>query len=105
MKIDIETKRLKAIRLKPVLFPKKCSCCGNYFQFEKMFHVQRSGINRTIHDWFYCKNCTPTAKDVLHQIDTDSCYFGIAFVDDGRDFKKVKPTPPNTGSSVIKKAR
>ena len=30
----------------------------------------------------------PTAKDVLHEIDTDGIPFGIAFIDDDNNFKK-----------------
>ena len=109
METTIETKRLNAIRLKFVLFEKKCSCCGNFFRREKVWHVLRSGVNRTIHDWYYCQNCMSTQKDVLHEIDTDECPFGIAFIDDNRKFKtdttRMKNNSPFPPPPSIKKAK
>ena len=87
MDTKLETKRLKAIRLKSIIFSTQCGCCKKHFHLTKMWHVKRSGINHTVHDWYYCKNCMPTAKDVLNEIDTDGIPFGIAYLDDGRHFK------------------
>lgn len=90
METKLETKRLEAIRLKFVIFSKQCSCCDNHFHFKKMWHVKRSGLKHTVHSWYYCQKCMPTAQDVLNEIDTDGIPFGIAGIDDNRDFKKDK---------------
>ena len=103
METKLETKRLNAIRLKFVRFEKKCACCGNFFRFEKMWHVRRSGVNRTIHDWYYCQNCMRTPKDVLHAIDTDSYPFGIANIDNDRNFSKTKTKPAYTPPATKRK--
>ena len=82
MMISKEQKRLKAIKeIRPLVFPVTCSCCNNDFVREKVFKVARWGVNKMVHDWYYCKHCMPTKEDVIHEIDTDKCIFGIAFVD------------------------
>ena len=90
MKTDLETRRLQHVKEKFVIFERKCACCGKFFRFEKMWCVLRGGINHTANEWCYCKECMPTAKDVLHEIDTDGCAFGIAGIDEGTEFKKDK---------------
>lgn len=88
MKVDIEKKRLNAIRPKFILFEKKCDACGNFFKKEKMWVVDRLGVNNTCNTWHYCMRCMPTAEAVLHEIDTDDCFFGIYGIDENRNFKK-----------------
>ena len=89
MKVDIEKKRLSAIRSRFVFFEKKCESCGNRFKKEKMWLVNRWGVNNTCHTWCYCTHCMPTAEAVLHEIDTDDCFFGIYGVDENNSaFKK-----------------
>ena len=90
MKTNRKTARLQAIKEKFVFFKRKCVCCEKISSFEKMWCVMRSGINHTTHEWCYCKECMPTAEDVLHEIDTDGCAFGIAGIDEGEEFKKDK---------------
>lgn len=92
MKVDKEQKRLKAIKLKYVFFPKQCDHCGEVFKKEKMWKVNRYGINDSIHKYFYCQNCMHSAKDVLNEIRTDESIFGIVGVDnvlaDKKDFSR-----------------
>ncbi len=89
MKRSPENKRLSAIKeKKPIFHWKKCECCGYEFKREQMFVVYRWGFNRTIREWWYCKNCTPTKEDVLNRIDNDSCMYGIANVDSYFFFNK-----------------
>ena len=88
MRIDIEQKRLNAIKEKLMFVETECKCCGNFFRFEKMWYVWRDGVNHRANLWCYCKNCMPTAEAVLHEIDTDACFFGIAGIDEHRNFKK-----------------
>lgn len=82
MKVDNEKKRLKAIQLKYVFFPTKCDCCGEEYKREKMWQFYRYGANKTYHKHYYCQHCMHSAKEVLHEIDTDESPFGIAGVDD-----------------------
>ena len=88
MMIDKEQKRLKAIKLKYVLFPTKCDCCGEEYKREKMWQLYRYGINKTWHKRHYCQNCMRSAKEVLHEIDTDESIFGLAGIDDFDTYKK-----------------
>lgn len=81
MKVDKEHKRLKAIKLKYVLFPTKCSCCGKVYFGDKMWNLYRYGIKKTWHKWHYCQMCMHSAEEVLNEVDTDECIFGIAGVD------------------------
>lgn len=83
MKINRHEKRLKAIKTTyPLFLPKKCICCKNEYVREKMWKVFRWGVNKTAHEYDYCKNCMPDKESVLNRIDTDVCLFGIAGVDD-----------------------
>lgn len=101
MKVDLKKKRLRAVKSRFVFFPKKCSCCNEEFYFEKMWKVKRWTLNERTHDWFYCKKCIPTAEAVLHEVDTDASWYGIAFVDSYRKDRKIlRPTPPSCGSKV-----
>ncbi len=81
MKVDKEKKRLKAIKLKYVLCATRCACCGEEFKFERMWHVYRYDSTLNCDEYYYCRRCTPSAKDVLKEIDTDECIFGIVGVD------------------------
>jgi hypothetical protein len=82
-------RRLKGIKVKyPYFFARQCECCGNFFVKENIFMVQRWGVNKTIHNWYYCRNCMQTKEDVLHEIDVDECNFGIAFIDDFYNWSK-----------------
>lgn len=88
MKISKEQKRLKAIKLKYVLFPTKCESCGEYYKREKMWQFYRYDVNQTWNKWNYCRNCMPSAEAVLHEIDTDEIIFGLAGIDDFNSFRK-----------------
>ncbi len=70
-------KRLKRIKKRLAIFPTKCECCGDMISKEKMWKVDRWGVNKTIHTWHYCQECMPTAEDVLKEVDTDECPFEI----------------------------
>ena len=95
MKVRKEEKRLKAIKLKFVLFPTKCACCGEEHKREKMWQLYRYGINATFHKWHYCQKCMHSAEDVLHEVDTDEFNFGIVGVDDFKTFSKKDYTRMN----------
>lgn len=73
--------RLKAVKKQYVIFPKQCRCCGDMISKEKMWKVNRWGVNKTVHTWYYCQKCMPTPEDVLNEVYTDDCHFGIAYVD------------------------
>lgn len=92
MKISKEQKRLKAIKLKYVIFPTKCECCGEDYKREKMWQFWRYGVNQTWNKWHYCRNCMPSAEAVLHEIDTDEIVFGLAGIDDFNSFCKKEHT-------------
>lgn len=101
MKVNKENKRIKAVKSRFVFFPHECCHCRDEFYFEKMWKVTRWTINDRTHDWFYCRKCMPTAESVLHEVDTDSSWYGIAFVDPHRISKtKIKPHPPRCESMV-----
>ncbi len=51
-----------------------------------MWMVNRYGVNKTWNLWCYCTNCIHSAEEVLHEIDTDECSFGIAGIDDFLNF-------------------
>ena len=87
MKVDKEQKRLKAIKLKYVLFPTKCNCCGEIYKREKMWQVYRYAMSG-MYKWHYCQNCMHSAEEVLYEIDTDAVPWGISGVDDRFHFKK-----------------
>ena len=80
MKIDRKQKRLNAIKLKYVIFPTECRICREEYVKEKMYSVNRWGINRTVSTWHYCQNCMHSKEEVLHSIDTDK-NFGIVSTD------------------------
>ena len=88
MKLDKEQKRLKAIKLKYVLFPTKCACCGKEYKREKMWQVYRYDMLGLDYKWHYCQNCMHSAEEVLYEIDTDEAPWGIANVDPPLGFKK-----------------
>lgn len=82
MQVDMEQVRLRKIKTIKVYFGRtKCEKCGNQFVHEKMWRVPRWGTNKWRYDWYYCKHCLPTKKDVLNEVDTDKCPFGIYDVD------------------------
>lgn len=88
MKVDKKQKRLKAIKLRYALFSTKCECSGEEYKHEKMWKVNRWGINNSIRTWHFCQNCMHSAEEVLNEIDTDASIFGIAFVDSINFIKK-----------------
>lgn len=88
MKVDKEQKRLKAIKLKYVLFPTKCDCCGEEYKLEKMWQFDRWGINKSVRRWHFCQNCMHSAEEVLNEIDTDEYPFGLADIDNCIIFHK-----------------
>lgn len=88
MKVDKKQKRLKAIKLKYVLFPTKCRCCGEEYKREKMWQFYRYGVNNMRFEWHYCQNCMHSAEDVLNEIDTDESPYGLAGVDNYTIVKK-----------------
>lgn len=81
MKVDKEKKRLKAIKLKYVLFSTKCMHCGEEYKREKMWRVFLYGPYDAWYKHHYCQKCMHSAKDVLTEIDTKPVGFGIAGVD------------------------
>lgn len=104
MAINNDSSRLDAIKLKYSFFAVKCERCGEEFKRIKMWQFKRYGINKTIHKHFYCQNCMHSAKDVLHEIDTDESPFGIAFVDSfvitKKDFTRIYRARDNYGKSA-----
>ena len=88
MEYPIDGLREKQIRPIFAFRKRKCSSCNSIFGLEKMWVVNRLGVNDTCNPWYYCTHCMPTAKAVLHEIDTDECFFGIYPIDRDRDFKK-----------------
>lgn len=87
--------RLKAVHKHYVYSPRRCECCGDMISKEKMWKVNRWGVNGRIHAWYYCQKCMPTAEDVLNEVDTDSCNFGIAGVDSFWRYRKKDYTKMN----------
>ena len=76
MKVDKEQKRLKAIKLKYVLFPTKCDCCGEEVKKDFVkFHINwnmtdaRSGKSNEnpvdTHSLEYCVKCFDTLLEQL----------------------------------------
>ena len=106
MEIDKNKKRLRAIKDKFILFDTECSCCNRIFKFEKMWSVDRWGVNKKIFTWNYCHYCMDTKEDVLNEIDTDSCIFGIAWVDEHtitkKDNTKLKESLEEAKNSLIR---
>jgi hypothetical protein len=89
MKTGKDARRIKAIRCRWVFLEKKCAVCGNFFKREHMWLVDRWGVNNSRNTWYYCTSCLPTPRAVLHEIDTDDCYFGIYGIDENNtNFKK-----------------
>lgn len=88
MEIDKNQKRLNAIKLKYVIFPTKCNCCGKEYVREKMWRVFRWGENMTSVKWNYCQRCMHSAEEVLNEIDTDEGLWEISHVDDFTTCKK-----------------
>lgn len=88
MKVDKEQKRLNAIKLKYVLFPTECACCGNEYKREKMWQVNRYSSLQQSYKLHYCQNCMHSAEKVLYEVDTDEAPGGIVGVDDRDHFKK-----------------
>lgn len=95
MKTTFEERRLNAIKLRFFFAPVECACCRSEVKLENVWTVWRYGLNKTKHRWYYCRNCMPTAEAVLNEIDTDEIQFGIADVDDYRNFKKKDDTRMN----------
>lgn len=95
MKVDKEQKRLKAIKLKYVLFPTKCDYCEEKYKREKMWQLYRYGANKRWHEWHYCQRCMHSAEEVLNEVDTDESPFGIAGIDDFNTFSKKDLTRMN----------
>jgi len=89
--------------MKYVLFPTKCSCCGEEYKREKMWHLYRYGVNETWYKWYYCHNCMHSAEDVLNEVDTDESIFGIAEIYDFYTFSKKDYTRMNL--AIKRKAR
>ena len=71
MKITYEERRLKAVKEKYFFFAKVCTCCKSEIRKEKMWTVKvkiREGNQYYAGNIYFCKECTPTAKDVLEKI-------------------------------------
>jgi hypothetical protein len=100
-----EVNRINAIKIKKPFFWTECSICGKEYRHESMFKVQRWGVNQTVHDWWYCNHCMSSKEDVLNEVDSDECYFGIAYVDSFIGFnKKNKDRINKTRDEFIKLA-
>lgn len=80
MKRTLEERRLKAIKLRRVLFSKECDCCKSLVRGEKMWNVYTWGINKSVHKKFFCLDCMKSTHDVLEKVKSST--FGIAFVDE-----------------------
>lgn len=82
MKTTEKERRLRAIKPEFVFSLKTCHCCKKDKKFKIMWSVSRytrtSGYFRK---YYYCKDCMPTAENVLQEIDTDNIQFGIATID------------------------
>ena len=92
MKVDFERKRLKAVKSRFMILPTECKCCNQEFYFEKMWKVSRWGMNQAVRPWHYCQNCMHSADEVLNEIDTDDCPWGLAFIDPFLGFVKKDNT-------------
>ena len=68
MKKDNRQERLKAIKLRYVVFPTECKICGKKHKFEKMWKFQRYYINKEVVNWHFCQDCISSAKlpPILH---------------------------------------
>ena len=60
-----------------------------------MFKTCRWGVNQTIHEWWYCSHCMHSKEEVLNEIDSDTCIFGLAFVDSFIGYQKKDRTRLN----------
>ena len=112
MKVKPKNKRLKAVKPRFMLLPTKCESCHQEIYFEKMWKVSRWGMNQAVCTWHYCKNCMHSAEEVLKEVDTDDCPWGLAYIDPFFGFTKKdntrlmerfnesKPRPPRTVSMV-----
>ena len=89
MKIDHHQKRLNAIKLKYVFFPKKCMICREEYRKERMYRVDRWIVNQRVLECWYCQHCIHSKEELLNKIDTDyGC--GIAFVDEWPNYKEKR---------------
>lgn len=100
-------KRYNAIKLKTIrLKPRQCECCKNSFIREKMWCVERWGINKTTHTYYYCTSCMGSPEEVLNEIDTDANPFGIAWVDEQTiaktDYTRMRAAMEKAFPEVIK---
>lgn len=95
MKKDNRQERLKAIKLRYVVFPTECKICGKKHKFEKMWKFKRYYINKEVVNWHFCQDCISSAEEALEEIDTDECVFGIAHVDSFFTFQKKDYTRVN----------
>ena len=75
-------RRLNAIKKKFFFFGHPCACCKDTVKREEMWYVDRWGVNKNVYRWYYCTKCMKSKEEILKSIETDECYFGIAFVDD-----------------------
>ena len=56
-----------------------------------MWKVSRYNIIGT-KTWHYCQNCMKSKEEVLREIDTDACSYGIVGIDSRMGFKKKDNT-------------
>lgn len=66
----------------------KCSHCREEY-VEEMWKVNRTNhmaIPNIVIPYYYCQECMNSAEDVLNEIDTDPCVYGITDIDDQEAF-------------------
>ena len=66
MKIDHHQKRLNAIKLKYVFFPKKCMICREEYRKERMYRVDRWVVNQRVLECWYCQRCIHSKEELLN---------------------------------------
>lgn len=94
MRTSMHERRLDAIKKKIFFSAKTCACCKDTVKGEEMWFVNRWAGSGAC-TWYYCTKCMKTKEDVLKQIDTDECIYGIAEVDPSYGFKSpAGPRPP-----------
>ena len=77
MKVTHEERRLKAVKEKSFIFGRICTCCQAKVRKEKMWAVQvrpRNVKQDYPDDLYFCKECAPTAQDVLEEIGSRDIY-------------------------------
>lgn len=83
-------RRLRAVKLRWVLFSKKCQCCGDFISREKIYVVPQWDRKRTVENYYYCQECVHSKEEVLKTIYKNGSR-GIAYID---PYSCVPQAPP-----------